>query len=113
VSPHANTSKLRTSRYISILNIIQGEVDPGQVHKALTRIRERNTTSFIEWGPASIQVRACVGRRGSVQYHPTSKAADDAAHGAGAGQDQHTQHTMPPTAPQHTHTHTPHRTRWR
>ncbi|CAM9141407.1 unnamed protein product [Ascophyllum nodosum] len=37
--------------YISILNIIQGEV-----HKALQRIRERKLVSFIPWGPASIQV---------------------------------------------------------
>jgi len=26
------------------------------VHKSLTRIRERKTANFIEWGPASIQV---------------------------------------------------------
>ena len=43
--------------YISILNIIQGEVDPTQVHKSLQRIRERKLASFIPWGPASIQVR--------------------------------------------------------
>jgi tubulin gamma len=42
--------------YISILNIIQGEVDPTQVHKALQRIRERKLANFIPWGPASIQV---------------------------------------------------------
>nr|WAQ15574.1 tubulin gamma 1 [Halisarca dujardinii] len=42
--------------YISILNIIQGEVDPTQVHKSLLRIRERNLAQFIPWGPASIQV---------------------------------------------------------
>ncbi|CBJ29680.1 gamma tubulin [Ectocarpus siliculosus] len=42
--------------YVSILNIIQGEVDPTQVHKALQRIRERKLVSFIPWGPASIQV---------------------------------------------------------
>ena len=42
--------------YISILNIIQGEVDPTQVHKSLQRIRERKLTQFIPWGPASIQV---------------------------------------------------------
>jgi hypothetical protein len=58
VSPHARAKDLSSSRYISILNIIQGEVDPSQVHKALTRIRERKTANFIEWGPASIQVRA-------------------------------------------------------
>ncbi|XP_071157684.1 tubulin gamma-1 chain isoform X3 [Mytilus edulis] len=42
--------------YISILNIIQGEVDPTQVHKSLQRIRERKLAQFIPWGPASIQV---------------------------------------------------------
>lgn len=42
--------------FISILNIIQGEVDPTQVHKSLQRIRERKLTPFIPWGPASIQV---------------------------------------------------------
>ena len=42
--------------YISILNIIQGDVDPTQVHKALQRIRERKLANFIPWGPSSIQV---------------------------------------------------------
>ncbi|KAH8413560.1 hypothetical protein KR009_012286 [Drosophila setifemur] len=42
--------------FISILNIIQGEVDPSQVHKSLQRIRERKLANFIPWGPASIQV---------------------------------------------------------
>lgn len=49
----ANTRK---GCYVSMLNIIQGEVDPTQVHKALQRIRERKLVSFIPWGPASIQV---------------------------------------------------------
>lgn len=42
--------------YISILNIIQGDVDPTQVHQALQRIREKKLANFIPWGPASIQV---------------------------------------------------------
>lgn len=42
--------------YISILNIIQGAVDPTQVHKSLQRIRERKLAQFIPWGPTSIQV---------------------------------------------------------
>ena len=42
--------------YISILNIIQGDVDPSHVHKSLQRIRERKLLRFIPWGPASIQV---------------------------------------------------------
>jgi tubulin gamma len=59
------------SCYMSILNIIQGDVDPTdvspvvslqailtiqQVHKSLLRIRERQLATFIPWGAASIQV---------------------------------------------------------
>ncbi len=51
-----STDKNINHCYISILNIIQGEVDPTQVHKSLQRIRERKLTRFIPWGPASIQV---------------------------------------------------------
>ncbi|EOQ99587.1 hypothetical protein E3P92_00571 [Wallemia ichthyophaga] len=50
----APTSK--NSCYISLLNIIQGDVDPTDVHKSLLRIRERQLANFIPWGPASIQV---------------------------------------------------------
>lgn len=46
----------KSSCYISILNLIQGEVDPREVHKSLLRIRERDLATFIPWGPASIQV---------------------------------------------------------
>ncbi|CAE7192597.1 unnamed protein product [Rhizoctonia solani] len=73
----------KSSCYISILNIIQGDVDPSdvslvcsaqvawilnktycwlfrasclQVHQSLLRIRERQLANFIPWGPASIQV---------------------------------------------------------
>merc|ERR1711981_449211 len=54
--------------YISILNIIQGDVDPTQVHKSLQRIRERRTVNFVEWGPASIQV--ALSKRSSYTRHP-------------------------------------------
>lgn len=50
------SASTRKGCYISILNIIQGEVDPTQVHKSLQRIRERKMARFIPWGPASIQV---------------------------------------------------------
>eukprot|EP01134_Creolimax_fragrantissima_P002596 CFRG2596T1 len=42
--------------YISVLNTIQGDVDPTEVHQSLQRIRERKLVKFIPWGPASIQV---------------------------------------------------------
>ena len=50
------SSSTRKGAYISILNIIQGEVDATQIHKSLQRIRERKMANFIDWGPASIQV---------------------------------------------------------
>lgn len=43
-------------RYVSVLNMIQGETDPTQVHKSLQRIRDHKMANFIPWGPASIQV---------------------------------------------------------
>ncbi|KAJ3220056.1 gamma-tubulin [Clydaea vesicula] len=51
-----STNPSKKSCYISILNIIQGDVDPTDVHKSLIRIRERRLAQFIPWGPASIQV---------------------------------------------------------
>jgi tubulin gamma len=56
VSQTARAKEYDKAKYISILNIIQGDVDPGQLHQSLMRIRERRLASFIEWGPASIQV---------------------------------------------------------
>lgn len=46
----------KSSCYISILNIIQGEAEQTDVYKSQLRIRERRLASFIPWGPASIQV---------------------------------------------------------
>jgi len=51
-----STVPTKDSCYISILNIIQGDVDPTDVHQSLLRIRERQLANFIPWGPASIQV---------------------------------------------------------
>jgi tubulin gamma len=53
---HMVSASTRKGSYMSILNIIQGEVDPSQVHKALESIREKKMAKFIPWGPASIQV---------------------------------------------------------
>lgn len=49
------STSMKSGCYISMLNIIQGDVDPGQVHRSLERVREKPPT-FIPWGPASIQV---------------------------------------------------------
>ncbi|CAE7233339.1 TUBG1 [Symbiodinium sp. KB8] len=47
---------MKRGLYVSALNIIQGDVDPTQVHKSLQRVREKRLAEFITWGPASIQV---------------------------------------------------------
>jgi len=56
VSTHGKQRDHQESKYISILNIIQGDVDPTQIQKSLAKIRDRGLAPFIEWGPASIQV---------------------------------------------------------
>ncbi len=53
---HMVSVPTKKGAYMSILNIIQGEVDPTQVHKSLQRIRERGLADFITWGPASVQI---------------------------------------------------------
>lgn len=43
--------------------MLQGDVDPTQLHQSLMRIRERKLANFIDWGPASIQASAAgIGR---------------------------------------------------
>jgi tubulin gamma len=42
--------------FISILNIIQGDIDPSEIQNALGQIRENRALRFIPWGPASVQL---------------------------------------------------------
>ena len=60
----ANTRK---GCYLSLLNVIQGDVDATQVHKALQRIRERRLVTFIPWGPASFNV--ALARKSPYIHH--------------------------------------------
>eukprot|EP00769_Ergobibamus_cyprinoides_P000315 gnl/Ergobibamus_cyprinoides/1304.p1 GENE.gnl/Ergobibamus_cyprinoides/1304~~gnl/Ergobibamus_cyprinoides/1304.p1 ORF type:complete len:260 (+),score=56.62 gnl/Ergobibamus_cyprinoides/1304:113-781(+) len=55
-SSNALCSPTGAGKYISALNIIEGPVDPAQLHKSLARLREKRSLSFIEWGPATLQV---------------------------------------------------------
>lgn len=55
ISPE-QTGKILQGKFISILNIIQGDVEPLEVHKSLQRIRERKLANFIDWAPANMQV---------------------------------------------------------
>jgi len=56
VSSNMREKEFEESKYISILNVIQGNVDAFQVHKGLQRIREKKLINFIDWVPANIQV---------------------------------------------------------
>eukprot|EP01125_Pyxidicula_operculata_P001473 TRINITY_DN1134_c0_g2_i1.p1 TRINITY_DN1134_c0_g2~~TRINITY_DN1134_c0_g2_i1.p1 ORF type:complete len:390 (+),score=48.84 TRINITY_DN1134_c0_g2_i1:103-1170(+) len=49
-------SSLTSGSYISLLNILQGDVDPIEVQKSLLRIKQRNLAPFIPWGPSGIRV---------------------------------------------------------
>uniref|UniRef100_A0A060T8B6 Tubulin gamma chain n=1 Tax=Blastobotrys adeninivorans TaxID=409370 RepID=A0A060T8B6_BLAAD len=50
------TGVSKNSCYISVLNIIQGDVDPTDIHKSLLRIRERNLANFVPSQPTSLQL---------------------------------------------------------
>ncbi|KAJ7035530.1 gamma tubulin [Mycena alexandri] len=45
-----------TSAYISNLCIVQGDINPNEIHQARLRIREREMAAFIPWGPTSLQI---------------------------------------------------------
>lgn len=51
-----HSSKGLQGKFISVLNIVQGDVEPTQVHKALQRIKERKLVNFIDWSPVNLQV---------------------------------------------------------
>lgn len=42
--------------YMSLLNMIQGEVDSNEIYKSIHRIREKKIVNFVPWAPSSIQV---------------------------------------------------------
>lgn len=53
---HLCSSNPKKGAYISIVDIIQGKVDPSNIHKTLHMIKEKKLVKLIPWGPASIQV---------------------------------------------------------
>lgn len=46
----------RGGKHIALMHIIQGDVDPADVHSGLLRIQERSLVDFVPWAPASMQV---------------------------------------------------------
>jgi tubulin gamma len=50
------SAHLDRGMFISILNVIQGEIDPSEIQSALGQIRENRALRFIPWGPASVQL---------------------------------------------------------
>ncbi|KIJ34608.1 hypothetical protein M422DRAFT_782767 [Sphaerobolus stellatus SS14] len=51
-----STTPSKSACYISLLNIIQGDVDPTEVYQCLLRIRERQLANFVPWGPSCPQI---------------------------------------------------------
>jgi len=51
-------TRQRQGKFISVLNVIQGDVQPQQVHTALQRLKSRALTNFIDWAPVNMQVRS-------------------------------------------------------
>lgn len=66
-----STAVPRDSCYISILNIIQGDVNPTDIHKSLLRVRERNLANFMPSYPASLQIS--LAKRSPYLHIPPSR----------------------------------------
>jgi len=48
---------LHKGKYISFMNVLQGELEYGEIHKSLQKLRQKQLDdSFITWGPAGPQV---------------------------------------------------------
>nr|BAN19870.1 gamma-tubulin [Trichonympha agilis] len=50
------SSEIQNGMFMSILNIIQGKVDPTEIHRGLRQVRENRSLRFTPWGPASLQL---------------------------------------------------------
>ncbi|KAK8829540.1 tubulin gamma chain [Blastocystis sp. ATCC 50177/Nand II] len=46
----------RNGAFLSALHIIQGDVDPAEVHSSMQTIANQNAPRFVPWGPNSVQV---------------------------------------------------------
>lgn len=46
----------KSSCYLALLTILQGEADPSDIYRSLLRVRERNLASFCPGMPAALQV---------------------------------------------------------
>lgn len=51
----------RGGKAVALLTIVQGDVDPADVHSGLRRVQERRLVDFIPWAPARLQVAATPG----------------------------------------------------
>jgi len=50
-------SPLHKGKYISLMNVIQGDLEFGEIHKSLQKLKQKHLEdSFISWGPSGPQV---------------------------------------------------------
>lgn len=52
----ASVGGSRKNSYLSIFDIIRGDVSAHEVHTSLARIKEKKLAQFVPWGPSQINV---------------------------------------------------------
>jgi tubulin gamma len=52
----ASVGSSRKNSYLSIFDIIRGDVSAQEIHTSLTRIKEKKLAQFVPWGPSQFNV---------------------------------------------------------
>lgn len=55
----ASVGTSRKNSYLSIFDIIRGDVSSQEIHSSLTRIKEKKLAQFVPWSPSQINVSVC------------------------------------------------------
>lgn len=55
----ASVGTSRKNSYLSIFDIIRGDVSAQEIHTSLTRIKEKKLAQFVSWSPSQINVSVC------------------------------------------------------
>ena len=55
----ASVGTSRKNSYLSIFDIIRGDVSAQEIHTSLTRIKEKKLAQFVPWSPSQINVSVC------------------------------------------------------
>ena len=70
---HPSNSLVNCSRdgcYLSLLNVVSGDVDVGEIQKSCNRLRERRQVKFAPWTSNNVQI--CVARESELSRQSSS-----------------------------------------